>query len=511
MSARWLLVLVVAAVLLPLGVRDVYAQTNLVLNPGFESGLTSWSSTQSGVANAYSCSSFPGRCRSGNGFANNGSTSEERISQSVTLDAGTYDFTGYYKAIGSGPYRARFFVKAGGVELASSALVTSFADTTTWHSFSVSFSVGSSTSVLFELVGLYMDYDDTSVVLSAPAPTPTAAASPTPTVAPSATPVPPTPTPVQPTGSDVGKICYEAAAALKALLQAGTVNYCWGSDEPGVYQPGLIEARCPTGEGLDCSGSFIWAYNEAGAGWPDANAQMLYDTLASVPCTLADLSCWQVGDATFLGHGSDPDDVYHISMYVGGGLWADCYNTGTGCRVWDVRGLASYQSEFVGVGRPSLSSQWEPCNGTTEIVDAPDAGGGFLNPMGWIWNQFKGLLVPDGDDWQEITNALAPFWEREPMGTIHDVSVFLADMKADLDDPGGLTTLEVPSGPVGEWSSLISSEFSISAIMFSGGVTLNLIADELPGAALTMLRLISTGTIMFALYFYVRNRIQLAT
>jgi hypothetical protein len=355
-----------------------------------------------------------------------------------------------------------------------------------------------------------------------------------PTAIPTAVPPTATPTALPPTaipvatplpGDDTEKICYKAAAALRGTIEGGSVPYCWGSNTPGQYQPALIEERCPTGSGLDCSGSFIYGYNRAGASLDDATAATLYGTFAAVPgCTLSSLAACATGDAFFLSSNGTGAGVYHVSMYLGGTSWGDCYNTGTGCRVWDIRGLSSYQSQLIGVGRPSATYGWEPCSvgpGGAAAAAPGGAGGGGWGPFQWLADQvqagfdgllegMKNLFIPTAADWAELELQMQGLYEHEPMGTINDLAGFLTEIRTgvaavDVSGPSAYVDVE-PTGPYAG----VMAPFSITSITVAGANALNMVGDLL-GPALVVIKVFSTIGCFMLLFYYIRGRFILTS
>jgi hypothetical protein len=279
--------------------------------------------------------------------------------------------------------------------------------------------------------------------------------------------------------------------------------------------------RCPTGTGLDCSGSFIWAYNQIGAGWGDNSAQGLYNALYKVVgCTLVSMACWQIGDAVFLGTAHSPTEVYHVSMYLGNNQWGDCYNTGTGCVIHDVRNIASYVNDFVGVGRPSATYGWEQCDKGTPSEGTNSSGGLFgidiWAPIRWLAqkvaealtaaaNLIIGAFVPSASDWAEINADLEVFYQREPIGTISDIAGFMTSIKEDVagidvEAPAGYTDV-TPTGPY----AAVMAPFSITAITNAGSNTLDMIAD-LIGPAVGVIKVLTTISCFLLLVYYIRSR-----
>jgi len=134
---------------------------------------------------------------------------------------------------------------------------------------------------------------------SAP-PTPSAPAQATvPTPAPSPA-VSPASSPVPAAGDSAGQIAANAAQG-----QLG-VPYVWG----GATQ----------GEGFDCSGLTMWAWAQAGVSLAHGATEQYYEIQH---VSMSDL---QPGDLIFYG---DAYLLYHVVMYIGGGMVVQAEETGT--------------------------------------------------------------------------------------------------------------------------------------------------------------------------------------
>jgi hypothetical protein len=305
---------------------------------------------------------------------------------------------------------------------------------------------------------------------------------------------------------------------LVAARIAQGVPYCWGSRDPDVTlaaQGKPSDARCPTGSGLDCSGMVIWGYREAGITVPDQTAQGLYDSLPHVSCTIGDLrsatgdgaangTCWAVGDLVFLAPGGSSTAIYHVAAYAGGGLWNDCYNTSTGCQTWRIDTNSVYSSDFVGAARPSLAWGGGDCGDGGSVAGGGSGGGGVTGP---------GNTAPTGD---QIGGLLAPFYGKEPIGTMLEVGQYVADLReiyrepdtsrALASGPGGAGV----SGPLGPLYAGVSVE-SV-AVAFDGHV--NRAADMLDAysiggvTGLSLIRLLLYMAMIFLLLKMVLNAVQ---
>jgi len=124
--------------------------------------------------------------------------------------------------------------------------------------------------------------------------------------------------------------CY--AAAVAALTKRGAI-YSQGGELAGdPIDPVTLTPYPRTGpNSFDCSGLVWWAYAQAGVTIGSTTYQQQNNGVA-IPCTLADLrgaatTCWAPGDLAFLRYTGGQ----HVAIYVGDGLFMDCYNHDTGC------------------------------------------------------------------------------------------------------------------------------------------------------------------------------------
>lgn len=101
---------------------------------------------------------------------------------------------------------------------------------------------------------------------------------------------------------------------------------------------------------FDCSGLVFAAYAAAGVtigGTTETQSRQG----SALPCTLAHLNgphttCWAPGDLIFLRNAAMNGSGRHVAIYVGNGLFLDCYNHDTGCILHDVRVSSYYQRHF---------------------------------------------------------------------------------------------------------------------------------------------------------------------
>lgn len=179
-----------------------------------------------------------------------------------------------------------------------------------------------------------------------PGPSPTPMPTATPPLLPTLIP-PPTgelPTPVPLDGGQDTAPCYRAAIA--ALTQQGA-SYSQGGALAGdpIGADGQVLPR--TGpHSFDCSGLVWWAYAQAGLPIGMTTAAQIDDG-TTIACTLDDLNgadtdCWAPGDLIFLRY----EGGRHVAIYVGSGLFMDCYSHAVGCVLHAVADDPFYRRHF---------------------------------------------------------------------------------------------------------------------------------------------------------------------
>ena len=292
---------------------------------------------------------------------------------------------------------------------------------------------------------------------------------------PGATPVSygPSPGPSPGPSADGNKPCERAEQLLAARIAQG-VPYCWGSRDPdmSIIDQGFdVGDLCPQGYGLDCSGAVIWGWRQAGVDVPNATAQDLYNQLPHIACTLADLDrgatdgggCWAIGDLIFLAHDAGAGVVYHVAGYAGGNLWTDCFNTATGCRVWDIRAQGVYSSDFRGAARPSLAWGGGQCGDGGTVAGGAGAAGAQGVSTGAIGAAMQGL------------------YKKEPAGMLLDTANYMQAVMATFQNPD---TSVVPLSSDGVGGPASAAFGGISGASVLGGVTwfFDWLADALEAA-----------------------------
>ncbi len=143
-----------------------------------------------------------------------------------------------------------------------------------------------------------------------------------------------------------------------------------------------------------------------------------------------------------------------------------------------------------------------------DTTDKSDSGS-FWNPMSWLWDKLKGVLIPTETDWEEVATALSALGEKEPIGTIRDVSSFAGTVKTQVVAPVGNAAPAVIGTQGSGWLAWLSFGVLWTAgvdagswlAMLAEGVTLG------PVNALQLVQLSTDFLIMWLLFDYIRGRI----
>jgi hypothetical protein len=180
-------------------------------------------------------------------------------------------------------------------------------------------------------------------------------------------------------------------AALSALTRQGA-RYSQGGARPDdPIDPVTGKPYPRTGpNSFDCSGLVWWSYAQAGISVGQTTQAQLNDGVA-LPCTLSDLNgaatrCWTLGDLIFLAYPGGR----HVAIYVGQGLFMDCYNQKTGCILHDVACDPFYRAHFLEARRIVAG-----CEDLTIDPGQPIPS----PPVGDPANDT--ICTPDGPNWSE--------------------------------------------------------------------------------------------------------------
>jgi hypothetical protein len=172
-------------------------------------------------------------------------------------------------------------------------------------------------------------------------------------------------------GIDTSAPCYIAAKA--ALTKQGSTYSQGGhlAGDPIDPATGTFYPRAGPNS-FDCSGLTWWAYQQAGITIGGVVSTQALDGV-QIPCSLADLrgpetTCWAPGDLIMLAMpGIGPS---HVAIYVGSGLFMDCYNHAVNCVLHEVQHDWAYLNYFWQARRYA--------NGCSDhILDIPSPSAGW--------------------------------------------------------------------------------------------------------------------------------------
>lgn len=207
-----------------------------------------------------------------------------------------------------------------------------------------------------------------------------------------------TPTPLEPIPTtrptvDANAPCLKAA--MSAVTRQGSIYSQGGALADDPINPATGRPYSRTGpNSFDCSGLVWWAYQQAGVSIGTSTSSQMNNGTA-ISCTLADLrgvatTCWAPGDLIFLRYGGSnagpgSGSGQHVAIYVGSGLFMDCYNHTVDCILHDVSQDSFYQRHFwqarriiggcegltTDPGTPVTGPVGEPANDALCIADPP--------------------------------------------------------------------------------------------------------------------------------------------
>jgi cell wall-associated NlpC family hydrolase len=125
------------------------------------------------------------------------------------------------------------------------------------------------------------------------------------------------------------------AVVLRRALSAIGIMYAWGGGNADGPTLGVHGEGDPYGDyakiGFDCSGLMVYAF--AGAGVSLAHyAAYQYNEGRHVP-----LSRMQPGDMLFYSTDGSVAGIHHVTLYIGGGMMVEAYESGMPVRVTTVR------------------------------------------------------------------------------------------------------------------------------------------------------------------------------
>lgn len=148
---------------------------------------------------------------------------------------------------------------------------------------------------------------------------------------------------------------------------------------------------------------------------------------------------------------------------------------------------------------------------TPDQVESSSGSG--WNPMAWLWDKVKGVLIPSPDEWQEVAAEFNKLAEKEPIGTMRDVSGFASTVKAQMVAPaGGGGAPAVSGGPAGSLWGWFSFSGLWVAVIDAGNWLASIIEGVTLGSvnALQLFRLFTDALLLWGLVLMVSRKVHFA-
>ncbi len=152
---------------------------------------------------------------------------------------------------------------------------------------------------------------------------------------------------------------------------------------------------------------------------------------------------------------------------------------------------------------------------STGSTQTESGGASMWNPMAWLWDKLRGVLVPSPGDWVEINAALQPLLDKEPIGTMRDVAGFLGGVKGQLTatPAGGAPNVTVPSVAGGGLSLGPFTVASIFAGMVGFNASVTAALDQVTAGGLSgmqVFRAMADVFVAYSVFAYLRGRVVFA-
>lgn len=134
--------------------------------------------------------------------------------------------------------------------------------------------------------------------------------------------------------SDAGSLGDSHPQAVAIAKKYLGTPYLWGGTTPA---------------GFDCSGFVRYCYLQIGITLP-RTSRAQYKFGQFIPASRTDLL--EPGDLVFFAYGGNPDQVHHVGMYVGGGVFIHSPSTGDHVKYSSLTDRISTRHDYVGAVRP---------------------------------------------------------------------------------------------------------------------------------------------------------------
>lgn len=134
--------------------------------------------------------------------------------------------------------------------------------------------------------------------------------------------------------SDVGDLGTPHPGVVAIAARYLGVPYVWGGTTPS---------------GFDCSGFVQYVYAQAGISLP-RTSRMQYTIGKFIP--RAQLDMLEPGDLVFFGYGGDANQIHHVGLYVGNGVFIHAPGSGDHVKYSSLTDRITTRGDYVGAVRP---------------------------------------------------------------------------------------------------------------------------------------------------------------
>lgn len=135
---------------------------------------------------------------------------------------------------------------------------------------------------------------------------------------------------------------FEVQTVIDASMSQLGVPYSWGGGDWKGPTKGIDQDTNVVG--FDCSGLMVYAFNQDNVTLPHSSQQIWNDNDRS-NTLFRDPNSLQPGDMIFLGHHRDPNEIYHVALYIGNGAIVEAPEDG---KTVQVNSSGYWRTDFVG-------------------------------------------------------------------------------------------------------------------------------------------------------------------
>lgn len=137
-----------------------------------------------------------------------------------------------------------------------------------------------------------------------------------------------------PRPSDVGDLGTSHPQVVAIAARYLGVPYAWGGTTPA---------------GFDCSGFVQYVYAQIGIELP-RTSRMQFTIGKFIPRSQLDML--EAGDLVFFGYGGDANQIHHVGLYVGNGVFIEAPSTGDHVKYSSLTDRITTRGDYVGAVRP---------------------------------------------------------------------------------------------------------------------------------------------------------------